>query len=107
VAFLPQLEALYQKWQQAGLEIVGINFDAKRETAQKRTKSLGLTFPQVWVADDDNTRLLWREASGIGSMPRLFFIDSEGLLRAERQSHEGLEAMVSEMLKKKTGSNKR
>jgi hypothetical protein len=101
VAFLPQLEALYKKWHKDGLEIVGISFDQKGETAQKRTKSLGITYPQVWVPDDENTRRLWKEASGIDSVPRLFLIDSDGVLRAEEPGHENFEATVAKMLNKR------
>jgi peroxiredoxin len=98
MALLPQLEALYKKWHEEGLEIVGINFDEKAETGQKRCKSLGITYPQVWVPSDEKTRELWKEASGIGSVPRLFLIDRDGILRAD--TAENLEKKVAELVKK-------
>jgi hypothetical protein len=100
------LEALYQKWHKKGLQIVGISFDEKAETGRKRAKSLGITFPQVWVANDQNTRALWNEASGIGSVPRLFLIDRDGILRADGQGHEDLEKTVANLLKNKPVPNK-
>jgi alkyl hydroperoxide reductase subunit AhpC len=94
------LEALYKKWHNKGLEIVGINFDDKAQTGQKRAKSLGITYPQVWVPNDQKTRVLWNEASGTGSVGSMFLIDRDGLLRAAGQGHENLEKRVAEMLKK-------
>lgn len=96
---LPQLEALYKKWHKDGLEIVGINFDPKAETGPKRCKSLGITYPQVWVPSDEKTRQLWQEAAGIGSVPHLLLIDRDGMLRADGNV-DNLEKTLAELLKK-------
>jgi alkyl hydroperoxide reductase subunit AhpC len=92
---LPQLEALYKKWHQDGLEIVGINFDQKADTGREVCKSLGLSYPQVWVPGDEKTRDLWAKATGIG-VPRTFLIDREGILRADNT--EKLEEEIGKLL---------
>jgi hypothetical protein len=102
---LPQLEALYRKWHHEGLEIVGINFDSKAETGQKRCQALGITYPQVWVPSNEQTRQLWREASGLGSVPYLLLLDRDGILRADGQV-EDLEKTIAELLKKKPRTHK-
>jgi hypothetical protein len=93
---LPQLEALYQTWHKGGLEIVGINFDQKVETGHKVCKSLGLTYPQVWVPSDAKTRELWDQASGIAGLPRVLLIDREGILRAD--GHDKLEEQIAKLM---------
>ncbi len=96
---LPQLEALYKKWHEEGLEIVGINFDQKAQSGQERCKSLGITYPQVWVPNDEKTRELWNEASGIRAVPHLLLIDRDGIVRADG-GVENLEKTVAELMKK-------
>ena len=96
---LPQLEALYKKWHKEGLEIVGINFDPKAETGQEKCKTLGISYPQVWVSSDEKTRRLWQEASGIGGVPHIILIDRAGILRADG-AVGNLEKAVAELLKK-------
>jgi hypothetical protein len=94
---LPQLEALYKKWHKDGLEIIGINFDPKAETGQKRCKDVGITYPQVWVPGDEKTRQLWEEAAGIRAVGRVFLVDREGILRADTPSE--LETKIADCLK--------
>ena len=103
MALLPQLEALYKKWHKDGFEIVGINLDDKAETGQKRFKTLGITYSQVWVPSDENTRQLWQEASGMGSVPHLLLIDRDGVLRADGHI-EDLEMTVAALMKKSNGT---
>jgi alkyl hydroperoxide reductase subunit AhpC len=94
---LPQLEALYKKWHKEGLEIIGINFDAKAETGQKRCKDVGITYPQVWVPSDEKTRQLWEEAAGIRAVGRFFLVDRDGILRVDTTSE--LETKIADLLK--------
>ena len=77
------MEALYKKWHNDGLEIVGINLDPKPEQGQKACEALGLTYPEVWIPGDARTGELWAKASGIASVPRVLLIDRDGVLRAD------------------------
>jgi Thioredoxin-like len=91
------LEALYKKRHKDGLEIIGINLDPKAEKGQELCKSMGITYPQVWVPSDQITRELWQKASGIAGGPRLLVIDREGILRADCAA-EQLEKQIGELL---------
>ncbi len=93
---LPQFEALYKKWHNDGLEIIGINLDEKVEIGQKVCDSLGLTYRQVWVPSEEKTRELWEKASGITSVPRVLLIDREGILRVD--GHDMLEEQIAKLL---------
>ena len=44
------MKALYAKWHNHGLEIVGVSLDRDVESVQKACKSQGLTWPQVAAA---------------------------------------------------------
>ncbi len=48
---------------------------------RKTCKTEGLTWPQVFVPDDEPIRNLWREAFGNLGIPRVLLIDREGILR--------------------------
>jgi thiol-disulfide isomerase/thioredoxin len=100
MAKMPTLKALYEKRQKDGLEIVGVSFDQDAEKARKAIQSQGLTWPQVLVPADDQTRELWREASGIGALPRLLLLDRDGVLRADCYPGE-LEEQIARLLAQK------
>jgi thiol-disulfide isomerase/thioredoxin len=80
MALMPELKALYAKWHGRGLEIIGISLDRDVETMRKTCKSQDLTWPQVYVPEDERIRELWHEASGIRSIPRLLLMDRDGIL---------------------------
>jgi len=88
------LEALHKRWHAAGLEVIGINLDAKAETGAKVCKSLALTYPQAWVPREG--RDLWEAASGIRGVPRVLLIDRDGILRADGPAN--LEEQVAKLL---------
>ncbi len=81
MAKMPKLKELYERRRRDGFEVIGINFDHSRERAELLVKTLGLAWPEVYVADDDRTRELWADGPGISSLPWLFLIDQAGILR--------------------------
>ena len=88
---------MYQKWHKDGLEVIGINLDPKVETGQEVCRSLGLTYPQVWIPGDKKTRELWQAASGIRGVPRVLLIDRDGILLADNPQQ--LEEQVNRIMK--------
>jgi len=96
MALMPELKALYKKWHQQGLEIVGISLDRDMETVQKVCKSQGLTWPQVWVPDEERLRELWQQACGIGAIPRVLLLDRRGILQAD--AVDNLEENIAKLL---------
>jgi RNA polymerase sigma factor (sigma-70 family) len=99
VGLLPEFKKLYEKYHRAGLEVIGINFDSDVQKALKKIKELKLSWPQVHVSKDETTRKLWQQSAGIGSLPRLFLIDREGVLRADNP--QDLEGAVAKLLSSK------
>lgn len=97
MSLLPDIKEQYEKWHQDGLEVIAINFDHDVEKVKKTCRLLGLSWPQVIVPNDEATRQFWREASGIGALPRVLLIDREGILRAD-QAHQ-LDKEIAKLLK--------
>jgi peroxiredoxin len=92
---MPELKALYEKWHQRGLEIVGVCVARDVESITEICKSEGLTWPQVFVSDDERVRELWQEASGIESISHLL-IDQQGILQPD--SPGKLEDKIAKLL---------
>ncbi len=95
---MPDLKELYTQWHDKGLEIVGVTFDQSREEAEAAIKKLDLRWPQVQIPSDEKPRDLWHDCNGIKSIPRLFLIDREGILRADLSPYElkeRVDAMMS------------
>jgi peroxiredoxin len=95
-SWLRHIKALYEKWHQQGLEIVGISLDRDVEAVQKICKTKGLTWPQVIVPDNEKVRALWQEASVISGIPRVLLLDQQGILRAD--SADKLEERIAKLL---------
>ena len=98
MAKMPKLKELYEKWHQAGLEIVGVNFDKDAEKAREAAGANELPWPTVHVPADEKVRDLWFEASGIRTLPRLLLIDREGVLHADCQPYQ-LEQAIEKLMK--------
>lgn len=95
---LPQIRALYEKYHDRGMEIVGVSLDATKEDAQ------------AWVAEHkvDWTQLFepgGLEGSplavdyGIILLPSVFVIDQEGKVAYRGTAAEELEPVLSALLK--------
>lgn len=80
---MPNLVKLYEELHPRGLEIVGINFDRRFDMARRAIDTNGLSWPQVYVKDDEALRTLWHEASSVSILPRLIVIDRAGVVRAD------------------------
>jgi thiol-disulfide isomerase/thioredoxin len=97
MALIPEIKDLHAKYHEAGLEVIGISYDLDAEKMKKACIKLGVSWPQVLVPEDDNVRELWKETSGIGSLPRVLILDKEGILRVDSPSN--LEEAISKLLK--------
>ncbi len=95
---MPGLKALYQRRHDAGLEVIGVNFDRHPAQTDELVKRLGLPWPEVYVPADDRTYTLWQDASGIHDLPRLLLIDRQGILRWDGGTDK-LEKQVEAMLR--------
>lgn len=98
MAKMPKLKKFYDEVRGQGFEIIGVNFDNKPEKAKEAIKSKELTWPQVFVPDNEAVRDLWREASTVSTLPRLLVLDRNGVLQADCAPYE-LEKTIAELLK--------
>lgn len=107
----PYLRAWYDKYKDAGLEIVAIHtpefaFEKKRENVIAAFKQFGLTFPAVL----DNDYGTWN-AWGNNYWPHKYLIDIDGSVRYDHigeGAYEETEEMIKTLLKeraKKLGSD--
>ncbi|MEX2121807.1 MAG: thioredoxin-like domain-containing protein [Pirellulales bacterium] len=81
MALMPELKRCHEKWHRDGLEIIGISLDEDLDSVRRVVKTEGLTWSQVIVPTEKETRQLWADASGITGIPRVLVIDREGVLR--------------------------
>jgi len=89
MAKMPALREMHEKYADDGLVIIGINFDNDAEKAEAVIQEQGLAWTHVHASTaakglDD----LWERAAGITSLPRLFLIDREGVLRDDFYPHD-------------------
>jgi thiol-disulfide isomerase/thioredoxin len=79
---MPNLRQLHEEFSPRGLVIIGINMDRDAETARRAVQENKLNWHHVYAPDaargDDG---LWNEITDITSLPTMFIIDHEGVLR--------------------------
>jgi RNA polymerase sigma factor (sigma-70 family) len=101
---MPKLKELYEKHHKDGLEILGVCFDDKVEKAKRVSREEGLTWPQVFVPPDEQTRKLWFEAGGAYANPsgytQFIYIDRKGVVHAVRGGAPYEQAMITEYVTK-------
>ncbi len=75
---MPFLQELHEKYKDKGLEVVGINLDAKQENIEKFIEKLSTkpSFTLLW--DPKGTTPTAYKVSG---MPTTLFIDKKGIIR--------------------------
>lgn len=83
---LPKLEALYQKYKDQGVVILGVNLDIKRDQRRARAlvERIGLSFPIV-LDPKQTVPPRYQPAK----MPSSYLIDAQGNIRFK---HEGYQA---------------
>ncbi len=75
-AEMPELEALYQKYQKLGFTIFGINIDKDRAMADKVLASTPLSFPILFDSSSSVSELYQ-----IDAMPTTVIVDRDGKVR--------------------------
>ena len=72
---IPDLQKLYDDWQDDGLMVVGISIDANRKDAQKFAESHHVTYPMFWDGDNGPAN---RAFGNIIVLPTTFIFDRSG-----------------------------
>jgi peroxiredoxin len=73
---MPELDALYERYQRAGLVLLGINIDEQRDDAIEMAQTLKVRYPVLF----DERKAVSRSYQ-VGSMPYTVLIDREGVVR--------------------------
>lgn len=93
---LPRLERLHQRYEKAGLVLLGINLDDDMDRGRTMSQRLGLSFPMLFDRTKEVARLFQLE-----SMPMTVFIDREGVVRHVHETfHAEDEALYLEQVRK-------
>jgi thiol-disulfide isomerase/thioredoxin len=96
-AEMPALQAFYEKHQQDGLVLIGINQEESREIVQPFVDEFGLTFP-IWLDHDSLAQLQFKTTY----LPSSYVIDQTGRVRMlwfGGISKENLEKYLPPLLK--------
>jgi peroxiredoxin len=83
MAKMPKLKALYDEWHEKGLEVIGVSFDNSLEECLETAGKQKLPWQLVHVPEEESVRHLWETAAGVSTLPRLFLIDGEGIVRED------------------------
>ncbi len=91
-----QLQAWYKKYHAEGLEIVGISLDENVDTVRWCVEDSDLGWPQILLKDQTSWSVL-SEVTGVESLPRLFVVGRQGILRSFREPVT--EDVIADLLK--------
>jgi len=73
---MPLLDELYARYERVGFDLLGVNIDDDSRRAMQMIKELGVTFPVLFDAQKDVSRLYEVEA-----MPVTVLVDRDGNIR--------------------------
>jgi peroxiredoxin len=76
LAEMPGLDAVYRRYKDQGLEILGVNFGQSRMEIDDAARRTGVTFPLL----SDPLKIAMRRYAVIGT-PTSFIIDAQGVIR--------------------------
>ncbi len=97
VAELPNVKKAYDKYHEQGMEIVSISLDQSIDRCKSFIKNEKMDWMHVIEGGGWGTRLA--KQYGIDSIPRMFVLDTEGVVVAEDVRGEALQAAIEKALK--------
>lgn len=95
---MPALQAQYDKWKSAGLQLIGINLSEDRLSVESFIRQVGVTFPILLDKDKATERNY-----GLKQYPTTFFISADGKVRevlvGGLMDESEIEARVAKLMK--------
>jgi peroxiredoxin len=96
IAEMPNVKGVYEKHKNANFQIIGISLDQSREKLIGYLEKEGITWPQFF---DGNGWENWvAKMYGINSIPRMYLIDGDGIVRKANVRGHALEPAVAELI---------
>lgn len=80
---MPELEAIYQKYNKLGFTIFGVNVDKDRAMADRVLKDISTSFPVLFDGDNAVTELY-----EVAAMPTTVIVDRDGKVRFIHRSYK-------------------
>ncbi len=97
IAEMPNVKQVYEKYKEANFQIIGISLDQSRDTLVGYLEKEGITWPQFF--DGNGWQNQVAEMYGINSIPRMYLIDDEGVVRKANVRGQALEPAVAELIR--------
>ena len=102
---LPTIEAAYGKYQKAGFEVLGVNLDANAASVAPFIQKYGGRWQHIRDAGGTDGALA--KDFGIVSVPTMFLVDKQGIVRGGITSENLNQAVESLLQGKPLGGNSR
>lgn len=80
---MPLLDELYQRYQDAGFVLYGVNVERSTSDAEKLLADLNTNFPILWDGDSKVSKLY-----GVNAMPTTIMIDKDGKVRYRNRGYK-------------------
>ncbi|MEN6372298.1 MAG: TlpA disulfide reductase family protein [Armatimonadota bacterium] len=95
VGEIPNVKAIYEKYKDQGLVVIGISLDREQSKLEAFVKDKGIAWPQIFDGQDKIAR-----PYGIRFIPTTYLIDREGNIAAVKLRGNDLAVAVEDLLKR-------
>lgn len=93
---LPAVKAVYEKYKDRGLVVLGVNMDQEKSAAERYVQSEGLAWPHLF--DGKGWKNEIARAYGVTAIPRAILVDKDGVVRHATIRGQDLDRAVGELL---------
>ena len=94
---MPNVKRIYQKYKDQNFQIIGVSLDTNISNLRSYLKREGITWPQFF--DGAGWENSIAQKYGINSIPRMYLIDGNGIIRKENVRGRALELAVTELVR--------
>jgi len=98
VAKVPEIQSVYNKYHDKGLEIVGISLDEEKSRLQQFTQQKKMPWPQYFDGKRWENKLAVKY--GVDATPTAYLLDRQGKIIAKLSGEEDLDSEIAQALKK-------